>query len=107
MPRHLPVCTAANRAEDGCWCSLDYHAGEPLPTARKWRARRRAVARHRRAWVMVEKRHGIPPQHNHGTLHAEPGRLTRLPCPDGCPAKGFDYARHWPPTVTSWKGLTR
>jgi hypothetical protein len=105
MPRHLPSCTKRRRAEEGCECSISYYYDAPLPTARQWRARRRRTSRTWHRWDMTEKRHGIPPQHNHQTLATSPGLLRRLPCPDGCPAKGFVYARDWPPTVTSWRGL--
>ena len=114
MPRHLPHETAHYRAEEGCWCAVSYYACQVLPTARQWRAQRRRAVRAQRRWDLIDKRHGIPPQHNHARTLGDPEPVAVggwgcwwLPCPDGCPAKDFVYARDWPPTVTSWKGLLR
>ena len=106
LPRHYPSCTAAGGAEEGCWCSVRYYQGDPTPDARAYRRVRRCVRRHRRRWTLELKRHGMPPQHDLFFNHywTPDGRTL---CEDGCPAKGFDFARDWPPTVTSWKGLTR
>ena len=101
MPRHRPQCTPEYRREDGCWCSVTYYAREPLPTARQWRAQRRRASRIWRRFLILEKRHGLPPQHNHWRGGPGPVDCTRT-----CPAYRFDYARGWPPTLTSWKGLT-
>lgn len=105
MPRHLPSCTKRRRAEEGCECSISYYYDAPLPTARQWRARRRRTSRTWHRWDMTEKRHGIPPQHNHRRGYV--GLPDRGPaeCTTACPAFGFEYARDWPPTVTSWRGL--
>lgn len=100
MPRHRPECTKRRRAEEGCECSIWYYLREEgplLPSAREWRARRRATVRSWHAWDMQVKRHGLPPQHNHLPLHCDPG----------CPAFGFVYSLDWPPTITSWKALLR
>lgn len=49
--RHDPSCTRAHRAEEGCWCGIDYDVrGSARLTARQWRAQRRQVVRRRRAF---------------------------------------------------------
>lgn len=105
MPRHLPHCTARRRLEEGCECSISYYFDRPLPTARQWRKWRRRTARAWRWGDLIDKRHGIPPQHDLNLGHFWAPNFPGPMCADGCPAKGFDYARDWPPTVTSWRGL--
>jgi len=107
MPRHLPHCHKRRRVEEGCECSMSYYMDEPLPTAREWRARRRRCRRAWREWDQIEKRHGMPPQHNHRRFVLGLPDKGPADCTRACPAFGFDYARDWPPTVTSWKGLLR
>jgi hypothetical protein len=84
---------------------MSYYMDQPRPNARKYRATRRRCARNDRRYFSVEKRHGMPPQHNHiSTWNPWP---VREECPTGCPTIGFDYVRDWPPTVISWKGAVR
>lgn len=107
MPRHLPGCTEAYRAEDGCWCAHHFYYGVRLPTARQWRAQRRRAVRVHRGYELMWKRHGIPPQHDLSLTHWWAPDLAGPLCDPRCPAAGFVFERDWPPTVTSWKGLLR
>lgn len=85
---------------------MTYYQGDPLPTARQWRAQRRRASRTWRRLLILERRHGIPPQHiEWATTTGSVGYAPPPPCTPACPAYGYDYTRGWPPTVTSWKGL--
>lgn len=54
-PKHLPHCTKAFRDGpygDGCWCDIWILSEDfKKPTARQWRAGRRAAVRARRVWA--------------------------------------------------------
>ena len=104
LPKHYPTCTKRRRVEEGCECSMRYYLAwggrNPKPTAREYRATRRKVRRTWHSWDMVEKRHGMPPQHNHDYW-----QYTDEPCPADCPRKDFTVENDWPPTVISWRGV--